>query len=214
MASAKKHTVAQGECMSSIAFANGFFWQTLWGLPENAALRERRASPFVLRPGDEVHVPAPRPREVRAATNGRHVFRRKGVPARLRMRLLHEGEPLASLPFVLAFAGQTRTGTTTSDGVVDVYVPPDMPEATLTVGEGDDARVYTLAPRALDPVSDTSGVQARLASLGFYGGAITGELDDATRDALVRFQTAHELEPTGTADDATTKALAAAHSGK
>jgi hypothetical protein len=31
-----KHTVAEGECLSSIAHRYGFFWKTLWDHPENA----------------------------------------------------------------------------------------------------------------------------------------------------------------------------------
>src|ERR1700759_5194160 len=122
MTSAKNHTVAQGECMTSIAFDNGFFWKTLWGLPENAALREARDIPFVLRPGAAVHVPELRSREVSVARGAWHMFRRKGVPARLRMRLLVQNRPLASLPFVLAFDGRTIEGTTTAQGLVDVFV--------------------------------------------------------------------------------------------
>jgi len=210
--SAKKHTVAQGECMSSIAFDTGFFWKTLWGIPENAALREARDSPFVLRPGDVVHVPELRPREVRIATGARHMFRRKGVPARLRMRLLVHNRPLANLPFVLTFGGQTIEGTTTAHGLVDVSVPPDMPRAKLTVGTGDDARIYNIAPRSLNPAGDVDGVQARLASLGYYDGPTHGELDDATADAIQKFQRDQKIEPTGKPDAATTSALAKLHS--
>jgi hypothetical protein len=212
MATAKKHTVSQGECMSSLAFEHGFFWESLWSLPENAALKAFRDSPFVLKPGDVVHIPEPRQRQVSVATGARHVFRRKGVPAKLRLRLLALDEPLANLPYVLASGGRQITGTTDAQGIIEVYVPPNLPSATLRVGEGKDARVYRIAPRTLNPAREIDGIQARLANLGYYRGAIHGNLDAATVAAIKRFQRAQEIEVTGHADDATASALSDADS--
>ncbi|WP_437533499.1 peptidoglycan-binding domain-containing protein [Sorangium sp. So ce726] len=211
MGSAKKHIVKQGECMSSIAFENGFFWNTLWSHPENAALKESRDSPFVLRPGDVVHVPALTLREVSAATGAKHTFRRKGVPAKLRLRLLVMDKPLANLPYVLTYGDRKIEGTTSAQGLVEAFVPPDMPRARLTVGEGDDVHVYNIAPRTLNPSRDVDGIQARLANLGYYSGPSHGELDAATIAALKRFQSDHDLEATGKPDEATASALSERH---
>jgi len=211
MASAKNYTVKQGECMSSIAFGNGFFWETLWSHPENAALKESRDSPFVLRPGDVVHIPELRPREESGATGARHTFRRKGVPAKLRMRLLVMDKPLANLPYVLTYGDQTITGTTSAQGLVEAFVPPDMPRAKLTVGEGEDVHVYNIAARTLNPSKDVDGIKARLANLGYYSGPINGDLDAATIAAITRFQSEHDLEATGKPDKATASALSDLH---
>jgi hypothetical protein len=212
MAPAKTITVQQGECMSSIAFEHGFFWEYLWSHAENAALKESRESPFVLKPGDQVHIPELRQRKVSAATGARHVFRRKGVPAVLRLRLLEMDEPLANLPWVLACGGQEVSGTTDAQGLIEVFVPPNMPRATLRVGEGEDVRVYAIVPRTLNPAREIDGIQARLANLGYYGGPIHGDLDAATTAALERFQRDHDLEATGQADAATAAALSDVHS--
>src|SRR5437764_3856830 len=151
MAGAKTRVAEQGECMSSSAFGYGFLWETLWSIPENAEPKESRESPFVLRPGDVVHVPDLRQQQVAAASGARHIFRRKGVPALLRLRLLDQGKPLAGLAYMLTFDGREISGTTDSEGKIEVHVPPDMPAATLRVGEGDEERVYELAPRTLNP---------------------------------------------------------------
>lgn len=213
MAPAKSHTVEQGECMSSIAFAYGFFWESLWNHAENAALKQLRESPFVLQPGDVVYIPEPRQRKVDAATELRHTFRRKGVPAVLRLQLLEMTQPLADLPYVLEYGGKEVTGTTDGQGKIEVFLPPDTPQATLRVGEGDDIRVYAIALRTLDPAREAKGIQARLANLGYYGGKVHGDLDAATIAAIEHFQRDHGLEATGQPDDATTKALSGHHDG-
>ena len=197
--------------MSSIAFQYGFFWQSLWSAPENAALKESRDSPFVLKPGDVVHIPDLRQHQAAAASGALHVFRRKGVPAKLRLRLLKDGQPRADLPWVLTYETKEVTGKTDAQGCLEVYVPPNVPDATLRVGEGDAAVVYALSPRTLNPSRDVDGIQARLANLGYYSGPIHGDLDDATIAAIERFQGDHELEVTGAADEATAAALADLH---
>jgi hypothetical protein len=213
MPSGRKYTVQQGECLSSVAFANGLFWETIWEHPENATLKAARETPFVLKPGDVVYIPDVRPRQVRAATGARHVFRRKGVPAKLRLQVLVRNEPLANLPYVLSSGPYQITGTTDAEGRIEVSVPPNLPETMLRVGEGASARVYRLAPRTLNPAREIDGIQARLANLGYYAGPIDGRLDAATASAIRRFQRAHDLPVTGQADTATASALADLHSG-
>jgi hypothetical protein len=74
------HIVQAGECLASIAYEHGFFWETLWNHPDNAALKERRSSPFHLLPGDEVVVPEKRLREETRSPEEKHTFKLKGVP--------------------------------------------------------------------------------------------------------------------------------------
>src|SRR4051794_16020668 len=81
------YIVGQGDGFSSIADAHGFFWSTLWELPENAALKEARANPEILLPGDRVTIIEKRVKSVPAAAGARHVFRRKGVPAKIRVQV-------------------------------------------------------------------------------------------------------------------------------
>ena len=171
----KKHVVKADECISSIAFEHGFFWRSLWDLPQNSELKARRSSPFVLEPGDVVCIPELRARSANGASGFIHTFRRLGVPAQLHLRLRVLGQPLANLPYELEITGGTTlTGTTGTEGEVDVFVPPDTPRAILRVGAGDDAMVYDLTPRTLNPVESINGTQSRLANLGYYSGPLHG----------------------------------------
>lgn len=199
--------------MSSIAYEYGFFWESLWSHPANADLKAKRDTPFVLKPGDVVHIPPLKQREETCPTGKLHRFELKGVPEVLRLQLLEFDQPLANLDYVLEHSGETFTGATDANGVVEVYVPPDLASAILRVGEGDEERVYNISPRTLNPTEDLDGAQARLANLGYYEGKAHGQLDDATVAALRRFQQVQELDPTGALDRPTIAALSAVHAG-
>jgi hypothetical protein len=87
-----EHTVQQGDCISSIAEEHGVFWEKIWNHSGNASLKEKRKDPNVLLPGDVVFVPEKESREESGATDQKHRFRKKGVPAKLRLKIM-EGPP-------------------------------------------------------------------------------------------------------------------------
>ncbi len=87
------YTVRAGDCISSIAFDHGFFWETLWNHPKNANLKSKRLDPNILKEGDIVHIPDLSLREESRATEKRHRFKLKGAPAKLRLRILEEPKP-------------------------------------------------------------------------------------------------------------------------
>lgn len=82
------HVVGQGDCISSIAESYGLFWETIWNHAQNAELKRNRQDPNVLAPGDEVFLPEKEPKEEPCAVDLRHRFKKKGVPAKLRMKIL------------------------------------------------------------------------------------------------------------------------------
>lgn len=209
----ERYTVKQGDCILSIAHAYGFFWSTLWDLPENAALKAQRADPSLLLPGDVVVIPDLRPGSFDRPTGARHRFRRKGVPARLRVRFVVNDRPRANEPFVLDVDGKRTTGRTDGDGVVDQVISPDARLARLTIGEGEGRTEHEMWLGHLDPIGEITGVQARLLNLGFPCRRVSGELDGETRDALRAFQSHLGLPVTGEPDAATRGRLASLHDG-
>jgi hypothetical protein len=86
---------------------------------------------------------------------------------------------------------------------VEVHFPVRQLTRTVSVG-------------GLDPIDEPSGLKMRLAHLGFYtpqpapGGGF-GRDDNRLQAAVMAFQSANNLTPTGHCDDATSAAILAAH---
>lgn len=202
------HVVRQGECIESIALAAGYLPDTLWNHPDNAQLKRERKDPSLLLPGDRVQVPDPRPKQESAADGQKHRFHRKGLPSKLRVRILRDGEPRKNEPYTLNIDGRLSQGSTDGDGVVEVPVPPNAQQGTLIVGQDEkDQQKFELRLSGLDPVASITGVQQRLGNLG-YPCPASGVLDEPTRSALADFQRAFDLEATGEPDRKTRDKLA------
>lgn len=204
-----EYTVKQGDCISSIAKKNGLFWEKVWDHPNNSQLKQKRKDPNILYPGDIVFVPDKEEKEESGATEQRHRFRKKGVPAKLHLQLLEDDEPRANESYTLIIDGNLLSGTTDSDGRLEQTVPPDGKNAKLLVGESQDEYILNLGH--IDPVDTVVGVQARLNNLGFGSGKLDGVLGPETKAALKRFQTKYELPESGEPDDATQKKLFEVH---
>jgi hypothetical protein len=199
-------TLAQGDCLSSIALTRGFDPQTVWEHGDNADLRERRVDPNALLPGDALFVPELEEKQEPVATDTHKTFQLSVGPIRLRVRLTRHGEPRGGEAYVLELDdGVTLDGETDDDGWIDHPISITARSARLSLGEGEE--VHELQIGHLDPHDEPTGVQARLRGLGFYFGALDGDIGPKTRAALRRFQTAQSLGATGEADDATADAL-------
>jgi N-acetylmuramoyl-L-alanine amidase len=157
-------------------------------------------------------VPPLEPKTVSVATGSLHKFTVQRPRARLNVQIVEAGEPRANEPFVLVVDRNTRlSGKTDGDGRVDQPLPPLARMANLTVGEGEAAVTYRLLLRALDPVTEVSGVQARLRNLGYGEVPLDGEMGPATVAALCAFQRDHSLDVTGKPDKATQDKLKEQH---
>jgi hypothetical protein len=219
------YKVQPGDCMSSIAYARGFFWATLWNLPENAALKAQRKDPNVLMTDDSVHIPDLTVKEEPRPTDKRHKFQLKGVPEKLHIRLLdYEDKPRPNLDYVLVIDGDARRGKTDSSGRITESIPPSAMSGKLTFAAPQHVdktgrripavpaqEVLILQLGNLNPVSEVSGLKARLANLGFYKGPINESLDAAAQAAIRNFQTTQRMTPTGVADDAMRQKLQDIH---
>ncbi len=202
------YTVQQGDCINSIAVQFGFFPDTIWNHPQNAALKMKRQDPNVLFPGDVVFIPDKTLKEVDAPVDQRHSYTRRGTPAKLKMKLLNNNKPRANEKYMLDIDGTVTQGTTSGDGSIEVSVPPHAKQGKLTLLDTGD--VYSLYLGHLDPIDEVSGIQSRLKGLGFYNGDASGDLDDATRRAVASFQKTKKLSQTGQPDKSTKDALKAA----
>jgi len=209
------HTVTQGECISSIADQAGFFWETLWNNAKNARLKELRKNPNALLPGDSVFIPEKRKKDESCSPTTRHKFRLLGVPVRFNVRLLDaDGNPRAGIPYKLVIDGKTAQGSIAADGNLSEIIKPNAKKAVLTLSPpGSDDERYEFQLGHMNPADDGAGCQGRLQNLGYYDGPINGNLDDATVEAIRRFQEDEGLEITGQPDSATQAALGRRHGG-
>ena len=217
------YEVVPGDCMSSIAYAHGFFWQTLWNDGANAALKAKRKNPNVLMTGDIVHIPDLTIKQEPGATETRHKFMLKGVPEIFRMKLLDaDHQPRANLEYTIIIEGNARKGTTDGNGELKESIPPDAHSGKLLVPTPPDKsgkpipgrpkfQVMILNLGTLNPVTEISGIKSRLTNLGFYKGPIDENLDDDTKRALRAFQRRKGLPVTGNPDDATQAQLLKIH---
>lgn len=206
-----RHSVTQGECISSIAYHYGFDPAFLWDHPDNKDLKEMRKSMNVLAPGDIVAIPE---KEITAAaceTGRRHTFRRKGIPEKLRFQFLLAGEPRADEPYRIEIDGVVvaEEAFTDGEGRIEHGISPSARVAKVRFLETEDEFVFSLGQ--LDPIETVKGVKSRLKSLGFYVGTLDGIEDDALRICLATYQIARDLEATGEIDDPTRTALMDEH---
>jgi hypothetical protein len=209
-----RHEVEPGECLATIAHRFGLRDpEAVFAHPDNEDLRARRASPYVLLPGDVVVIPDAKARPIEAEAEKVHTF---VVPARkqtLRVVLQdHRGKPRAGVAWELRAEGRVlEEDETSDDGLVEARLPIRL--RTVTLVEGGEAT--TLHIGRLDPVRDAqegrahaAGVKARLRGLGHRVSKIDDVLDGEARRAIRAFQRAHGLEVTGEADADLLNALA------
>ncbi len=90
---AVQYIVQAGDCMSSIAYDHGFTLETLWNDGNNAALKDLRKDPNVLKENDEVYIPDLRLKSESRAADSRSTFKLKGVPIKLKLRVLKPPKP-------------------------------------------------------------------------------------------------------------------------
>jgi N-acetylmuramoyl-L-alanine amidase len=192
----QNHTVKQGECILSIAAKNGLFWESVWNHPDNSGLKNQRKNPNELQPGDVVVIPDKEKKEESAAADQRQRFLKKGVPAKLRLKITRNDEPRANEPFTINIDGKYTDGQTDGDGMIDISIPPDAKKGELKVGEGNNEEFFRFMLGTVDPIDTENGARGRLRSLGY-----DDSLDFA--DLLKEFQQKEQIDASGSLDDAT-----------
>jgi hypothetical protein len=211
------HIVELGDCMSNIAFRTGFLPQSLWDF--NAALQDGVKRLNILNPKDVVKLPSRRLRVESATTGNHYKLRRKGVPERLRIRFTnYRLEPREGVRYLLhietAFSGPVsdRSGKLDGDGFLTEPIPPDAVRGEILLDDDFGTReIVEVHLGYVNPLSEVSGVQARLNNLHYPAGTETGELNEQTIEALCQFQYEQELPVTGQIDGATKARLLQLH---
>jgi type VI secretion system secreted protein VgrG len=212
---ASRYTVQQGDRLPTIASDHGFVrWQTIWDFPGNAALKDLRGNAHILLPKDKVVIPTKLARK--ALTPGgmaNYVVRSKAEVLRVRFAAAEADE---SHP--IRFRAQPEVGLETSgtlkvDGTMEIDLPEDTRRLVVELfNEGSEPfEIHTLEIGHLDPIQAISGVQARLANLGYYEGSINGKLDEATLLSIGAFRRLVMGEQSTEIDGAFIEALKKGH---
>ena len=214
----RPYVVPQGDYLTRLAHRMGFDADAVWSHDANRALCERRPNRELLHPGDVLHVPAPERRQGLALTphqENRYRARipRVGVSLTLRDAA---NQPFANKPYrVLGMGPSAHEGTTDVDGALSFSVPVSVREVRLILDGG--VREYRLMIGHMDPVEELSGARKRLEHLGFLKqGAVRddgtyGNEDAALRGALRMFQATQKITVSGDLDQATRDALVRMH---
>jgi hypothetical protein len=204
-------TVRQGESTESVAVRHGHFWQTLWDHEGNTALRELRKDPHTLFPGDRLFIPDIRQEQCDCESERHHVFRRKGIPSILRIALKRNSKPRANEPYRLTVDGATVDGKTNAQGKIEEKIDPLAYTAHLVVGEGERSTKHHLKLRHLDPVTEPSGVNARLHNLGCLLTYEGNKITSMTQTALTLFQQGQGMKADGRLTEETRQKLVEVH---
>ncbi len=211
MTESRIHRIKQGECLASVAADERMFRDKVWQDAGNEQIRNIR-DPFILRPGDELSIPSPEPKEESRATEQRHRYRRTAEPTKLRIRLHENDEPRADEAWTLLHAGRViAEGTTSNNGEIETEIDPQFSRVTLRCGPHEKIEQYHLLVGSLNPIETVSGVQARLFNLGIDPGPVDDLIGPLTRGAVRVFQHEHDLTANGELNDATRDALRDAH---
>jgi len=200
-------TVSDGDCISSIAADNGFYWETIWNHAQNSDLKQKRKDPNILFPGDVVFVPDKTLKKESKAAGQKYKFVKKNNVVTLRLKLTNDFKARNGVKYTLQVGNLTLKGSTDGSGILEKKIPVDATEATLLTDE--DA--YTLAIGSLAPIEEKTGVQHRLQNLGYLGDDTLGTITPATTAAIKQFQTDQKLTADGNLTDETRNKIKQAH---
>jgi hypothetical protein len=207
-----KHIVQQGECISRLAYEYGVPLERIWNEPKNAepdGVKTKRKSPYILKPGDVVWIPEKRVKEVTKQSGQRHRFRRKGSSEKVVLKFMRGDDLRANEQCVVEVDGKRSEKTTTGGGLLELDIIPNAKIVKVTFVKDGDEHEFELG--GLDPVTEETGIQARLRNLGFYRGPVDGTMSEEYEAAIKLFQERQKLAQTGIVDDALRNALESAH---
>jgi hypothetical protein len=208
----RPYVVKDGDYLDKLALLLAFDADEVWNASENAELKKKR-DPNLLSAGDILYVPEKKDIHWLPLKDGSDNSFTTKVP-RTTLRLVFEnlGKPFANEAYVVKGMGAPEEGTTDGDGTVEVKVPVHVREIEVVFKKTGVAHPFHIGD--MDPIDEMSGVIKRLENLGYdCTPSEDGDSDDAVKAAIAAFQTDQGLPSTGTMDDPTREALAAASLG-
>jgi hypothetical protein len=205
------YVVRRGDYLAKLAWVHGFAVDEVWQHEKNQELAALRKDHNVLAPGDVLFIPAKRKDglPIQKGVTNRYVATVPKVEVKL---LLRRGRKvLRDEPYVVeGLQGDSASGATDGEGKLTLKVPVTVRELVVVLPE--KKLRYPVLIGDLDPISEDSGVRQRLQNLNHL--RVRRDADDQARGlsrAVRLFQAAGGIEETGELDDATRDALKHLH---
>ncbi len=211
----KPYVIRQGDYLLKLSHVLGFDADEVWNHGKNAELKQSRKDPSLLKPGDVLFIPdKPKPR-LKLNLKEQNSFVARVPSVDVAVVISEEGAPVKGAKYVVEGLGAETEQTTDEQGRVVIRAPVHAREVTVRFVERGNKLKIALG--GLDPVETPSGLRMRLTNLGYYGGKLAGadpyvaHDDQALIAAVKAFQAANDLPATGEIDDGTRDAIVKAH---
>lgn len=202
------YVVRPGEYLEQIAVRARVSADAIWNDPRNAGLRAQGRTPTQLHPGDVLTLPDAPPGRLVLRVGAFNGYTARLPLVKVPLMLTNDEGPLHDEPFVVEGLGAPLEGVTDGEGRATFEVPVYVREVTVFLPKA--ALRFQIVIGQLDPITEPSGVYARLVNLGYaHGGGTPSAVD--LRHAVAAFQQAEELPATGEVDDATRQRLGEVH---
>jgi hypothetical protein len=208
----RAYVVRPGDYLQKLAHVLGFDADAVWNDPKNADLKGQR-DPDLLSPGDVLYVPDPSRTELPLLARSKNRYVASVPKTKLHLCFRTEDGPLADEPCVIQGVDGEQETATSGEGALVIEVPVHLRELQIFFPER--GFLYPVRVGDMDPIEVPSGVRKRLLNGGHHQGESTEEGDveheELDRRALLSFQRAEGLEPTGLLDEETSAALVKSH---
>ncbi len=204
------YVVRQGDYLEQLAYKLGFDADTVWGHDKNKELRElRKDNHRILCPGDILYIPGVDGHgDLSIAAGQTNQYTAKVPELTTQLQVMGDDGPLAGEEYTLEGLGALIEDKTDGEGKISFSAPVTTRALRLVL---KNYGAFDLGIGEMDPSSELTGVQKRLVNLGHYVGEPNGDMDDDTRDGIMRFQRTSGFEVTGELTAETLAALEKAH---